>query len=76
MHFVFCFEVLSIPCPSAKHVLRTSMGSIDEPAISNLSFIANLTKHIRVRAAKEGQDSQEGGAFEFVVLLTRLLPNW
>ena len=43
-----------------------SQGSVDENAISNLSFIANLTKHIRIKAqtGEEGQEEDESQAFQ------------
>jgi hypothetical protein len=58
------FSLATLICST---LVYNSLGSVDEAAISNLSFIANLTKHIKVRSAtdaapagaEDGQDFQK-----------------
>jgi hypothetical protein len=56
-------RVFSLATLLCSHLIYNSLGSISEDAISNLSFIANLTKHIHVSSQSGGAVSttEEGG---------------
>jgi hypothetical protein len=47
------FSLAVLLCSS---LVYNSLGSIDETAISNLSFIAQLSHHIRISSTAEGKD--------------------
>lgn len=47
------FSLALLLCSS---LIYNSMGSIDEAAISNLSFVAQLSNHIRISGSAEQQD--------------------
>jgi len=52
------FSLATLICST---LVYNSLGSVDEAAISNLSFIANLTKHIKVRSSNDGAVAAEDG---------------
>jgi len=39
--------------------IYNSIGTIDENAISNLSLVINLTKHIHIKSKNEDMDNEE-----------------
>ncbi|RHZ38683.1 hypothetical protein DYB26_015773 [Aphanomyces astaci] len=55
-------RIFSLATLLCSKLIYNSQGSVDEKAVNGLSFIANMTKHIRVRA-EEG-DGQSGGGDE------------
>jgi hypothetical protein len=55
------FSLATLLCSS---LIYNSLGSVDEAAISNLSFIANLTKHIRLKVAESGSGGGGGAGGE------------
>jgi hypothetical protein len=54
-------RIFSLAVLLCSTLIYNSLGSIDESAISNLSFVANLSQHVQVRAT-QGGEGQEGGA--------------
>ncbi|ETV94970.1 hypothetical protein H310_11611 [Aphanomyces invadans] len=51
-------RIFSLATLLCSKLIYNSQGSVDEKAVNGLSFIANMTKHIRVRA--EESDDQGG----------------
>ncbi|KAF1776689.1 hypothetical protein PC129_g11674 [Phytophthora cactorum] len=49
-------RIFSLATLLCSKLIYNSQGSVDEKAISGLSFIANLAKHIKVSAAGDGED--------------------
>ncbi|KAG6580239.1 Guanylate-binding protein [Phytophthora cinnamomi] len=49
-------RIFSLATLLCSKLIYNSQGSVDEKAISGLSFIANLAKHIKISAAGDGDD--------------------
>ncbi|KAF0695788.1 Aste57867_13439 [Aphanomyces stellatus] len=54
-------RIFSLATLLCSKLIYNSQGSVDEKAVNGLSFIANMTKHIRIRA--EEQDDAGGEEF-------------
>ena len=52
------FSLATLLCST---LVYNSLGTIDETAISSLSFVAQLTRHIRINPAHTGVDGEGGG---------------
>ncbi|KAL3658055.1 hypothetical protein V7S43_016899 [Phytophthora oleae] len=52
-------RIFSLATLLCSKLIYNSQGSVDEKAISGLSFIANLAKHIKVSASGEGAGEDE-----------------
>jgi hypothetical protein len=48
-----------------RYFIYNSVGSIDESALSNLSLVVNLTKHIHIKSkgGAEDMDTEEYGTY-------------
>jgi hypothetical protein len=57
-------RIFSLATLLCSKLIYNSLGSVDETAISNLSFIANLTKHIRVSSSSEGTEEDDTQVFQ------------
>ena len=49
-------RIFSLAVLLCSTLIYNSLGSIDEKAISNLSFVANLSQHVQVKASQGGDD--------------------
>ncbi|EGZ14145.1 hypothetical protein PHYSODRAFT_286750 [Phytophthora sojae] len=49
-------RIFSLATLLCSKLIYNSQGSVDEKAISGLSFIANLAKHVKVSASGDGED--------------------
>ena len=54
-------RIFSLALLLCSTLIYNSMGSIDESAIGNLSFVAQLSQHIRISKQKDGNDKALGG---------------
>ncbi|POM62119.1 Guanylate-binding protein [Phytophthora palmivora] len=52
-------RIFSLATLLCSKLIYNSQGSVDEKAISGLSFIANLAKHIKVSATEGGGDDED-----------------
>ena len=52
-------RIFSLAVLLCSTLIYNSLGSIDERAVSNLSFVANLSQHVQVKA-NQGGDGNEG----------------
>jgi hypothetical protein len=57
-------RIFSLATLLCSKLIYNSLGSVDENAISNLSFIANLTKHIRVSSSSENTEEDDTQIFQ------------
>ncbi|OQR87765.1 guanylate-binding protein [Achlya hypogyna] len=51
-------RIFSLATLLCSKLIYNSQGSVDEKAVNGLSFIANMTKHIRIRADASGDDAE------------------
>jgi len=49
-------RIFSLALLLSSYFLYNSVGSIDENALQSLSLVANITKHIQLRAGQESED--------------------
>ncbi|OQS01069.1 guanylate-binding protein, partial [Thraustotheca clavata] len=56
-------RIFSLATLLCSKLIYNSQGSVDEKAVNGLSFIANMTKHIRIRADASNDDSDNGEEF-------------
>ncbi|KAG9411390.1 hypothetical protein AC1031_017030 [Aphanomyces cochlioides] len=56
-------RIFSLATLLCSKLIYNSQGSVDEKAVNGLSFIANMTKHIRIRASEDQDDSASGEEF-------------
>ena len=49
-------RIFSLAMLLSSYFLYNSVGSIDENALSNLSLVTNLTKHIQLKASSQGSN--------------------
>ncbi|KDO26951.1 hypothetical protein SPRG_07664 [Saprolegnia parasitica CBS 223.65] len=54
-------RIFSLATLLCSKLIYNSQGSVDEKAVNGLSFIANMTKHIRIRADASGDDADAAG---------------
>eukprot|EP00946_MAST-07B_sp_MAST-7B-sp1_P005284 g5284.t1 len=54
-------RIFSLAVLLCSTLIYNSLGSIDETAVSNLSFVANLSQHVQVKANQEGGDDGDQG---------------
>ena len=53
-------RIFSLALLISSFFIYNSMGSIDETALQNLSFVSNLSKHIKVKTQTSGDGSVDG----------------
>jgi hypothetical protein len=54
-------RIFSMALLLSSFFIYNSVGSIDENALSNLSLVVNLTKHISFKGSTEGKGGEEEG---------------
>ena len=52
-------RIFSLAVLLSSFFVYNSMGSIDENAVSSLSFVTNLSKHVKVKTSEGINDSDE-----------------
>ncbi len=53
-------RIFSLAVLLCSTLIYNSLGSIDESAVSNLSFVANLSQHVQVKANQNSNDGGDG----------------
>lgn len=52
-------RIFSLAVLISSYFVYNSMGSIDENALSSLSFVSSLSKHIKVKSATNSEEAEE-----------------